>query len=182
MLHFPLRENSELNLNGDLNNFVVGDDEEDIEYLSDDEEISMDGNSATNDGGRSRRNKRRKAKKRSRRQQRNNGENDSGNTNSFVDDMESQVTAALNNRMQVDDDDEIINRRSDKPVELDEDLKQISLLAHWNLVDYLPEQLQEPFEVIIGEFILKPWKWRKRELAKRRKNAELGKSEFKDLI
>jgi DNA polymerase epsilon subunit 1 len=95
--------------------------------------------------------------------------------------MENKVTAALNNRMQVDDDDDIINRRSDKPVEVDEDLKQISLLAHWNLVDYLPEQLQQPFEVIIGEFILKPWKWRKRELEKRRKDAELGKSEFKDL-
>jgi hypothetical protein len=80
-----------------------------------------------------------------------------------------------------EDNDDIINRRNDNLMEVDEDLKKISLLAHWNLVDYLPEQLQEPFEVIIGEFILKPWKWRKKELEKRRKDAEAGKAEFKDI-
>ena len=86
--------------------------------------------------------------------------------------------------MDVDDDgaaDRSSNHGANKKAQRDPELKGISLLAHWNLVDYLPEQLQEPFEVIIGEFILNPWKWRKKELERRKKEAAAGTVEFKDV-
>ena len=83
----------------------------------------------------------------------------------FISSLEDQVNSALKDRMDVDDDDgadEVAITEQTKKAQRDPELQGISLLAHWNLVDYLPEQLQEPFEVIIGEFILNPWKWRKK--------------------
>jgi DNA polymerase epsilon subunit 1 len=188
--------NSETDLHGNLEGFVVGDDEEDIEYEEvksddDDDDDKMedeakdgDNNNNNNDDddeeeedALQRRSKRQK-KKKNRRKKRVEKKDDQ-----FLSEMENAVENALAQRMDVEDEDndDIINRRNDNLMEIDEDLKKISLLAHWNLVDYLPEQLQEPFEVIIGEFILKPWKWRKKELEKRRKDAEAGKAEFKDI-
>jgi DNA polymerase epsilon subunit 1 len=38
----------------------------------------------------------------------------------------------------------------------------MSIVSHWNICDYLPESIQEYFQILVGEFIFKPVKYRQR--------------------
>ena len=38
--------------------------------------------------------------------------------------------------------------------------KKFQIVTNWNMIDYLPDVLKEPFEVFVGEFVFKPMKWR----------------------
>ena len=146
---------TEVNANGDLAGFIVDDDEVEMDESYDE---NRNPDHAEIDGSASQSRRKRKKKE-------SNGPRDR------LEELEESLNQTLAQRMEAEEGN-VVPQKAHAPDM--SGLENLSILSHWNLVDYLPEKVQEPFEVVIGEFILKPWKWRVAEEERRRKLAEQG--------
>ena len=48
---------------------------------------------------------------------------------------------------------------------------EYGIVSHWNLAEFLPVEIQEPFMIIVGEFLLKPLRHRQKWLKEERRRA-----------